>query len=154
LDAPCGDLNWMQHVSLNGVRYIGGDIVSELIDNNKRRFAQKGLELLVLDITKDNLPNVDAILVRDCLVHFSYSDIHLFLQNLKSSKIKYLITTSFSNTWYNYNISSGNWRALNLQKKPFSFPKPIHVIVENCTDGYGQFPDKSLMIWEIQNLPI
>jgi len=29
LDLPCGDFNWMQHVNLGEIQYIGADIVSD-----------------------------------------------------------------------------------------------------------------------------
>ena len=34
LDAPCGDYNWMKYTELNLDKYIGADIVPELIINN------------------------------------------------------------------------------------------------------------------------
>jgi hypothetical protein len=34
LDAPCGDFNWIQHATLELDRYIGADIVAELIEKN------------------------------------------------------------------------------------------------------------------------
>src|SRR5258706_11883196 len=38
-DAPCGDCNWMRHVDLGGCKYIGFDIVQELIENNRKLFG-------------------------------------------------------------------------------------------------------------------
>ena len=38
-DAPCGDFNWMKEVHLLDVDYIGGDIVSSLVLNNKEQFC-------------------------------------------------------------------------------------------------------------------
>src|SRR5262245_66529053 len=32
LDAPCGDFNWMRQVGLDGIQYVGIDIVADLID--------------------------------------------------------------------------------------------------------------------------
>ena len=34
LDAACGDFNWMARVDLRGVRYVGVDVVPELIATN------------------------------------------------------------------------------------------------------------------------
>lgn len=31
LDLPCGDYNWMKHVDLSDINYIGGDIVPKLL---------------------------------------------------------------------------------------------------------------------------
>jgi hypothetical protein len=31
LDIPCGDFHWMRRVNLQGLSYVGADIVRELI---------------------------------------------------------------------------------------------------------------------------
>ena len=36
-DAPCGDFNWMRCVDLAGIRYLGVDIVAELIEMNRKQ---------------------------------------------------------------------------------------------------------------------
>jgi hypothetical protein len=36
LDLPCGDFNWMAHVELGDIRYVGADIIAELIDRNQK----------------------------------------------------------------------------------------------------------------------
>jgi len=37
LDIPCGNFYWMNNVNLNGINYIGVDIVKELIEANTRK---------------------------------------------------------------------------------------------------------------------
>lgn len=153
LDAPCGDFNWMKNVDLSNLtQYIGGDIVNSIIESNSAKIRTDKISFLRLDIQKDKLPDVDMILVRDCLVHFSYEDIKSFFENLKKSNIKYILTTTFPFTIYNYNITTGNWRAINLRKKPFNFPKPLVLINENCTESNGQYFDKSLALWKVDDL--
>lgn len=39
LDLPCGDFNWMAHVDLGAIHYIGADIIAELIDRNRKLYA-------------------------------------------------------------------------------------------------------------------
>src|SRR5947207_8580346 len=34
LDAPCGDFTWMERVDLGDIQYIGGDIVSAIVEEN------------------------------------------------------------------------------------------------------------------------
>ena len=104
LDAPCGDFNWMKEFDLSNIEYIGGDIIYQLIEENKNKYD---LDFRVLDVTSDILPEVDLILVRDCLVHLSNENIFNFLTNLKNSKIKYLLVTSFTDKDYpNYTDKS------------------------------------------------
>src|SRR5260221_9327824 len=47
LDIPCGDFNWMYTVPLGHIRYIGADIVEELIIENRRKYRNR--KFLVLD---------------------------------------------------------------------------------------------------------
>lgn len=153
LDIPCGDFKWMQKVDLSGIEYIGADIVEELIKTNIEQFKEKSnLKFKVLNLINDPLPKCDLVIIRDCLVHFQYDDIYKAISNIKTSGCKYLMTTTFTNYHKNYNIVTGDWRRLNLQEKPFSFPDPILVINENCTEGNGKYKDKSMALWEINKI--
>lgn len=153
LDLPCGDFKWMQKVYLSKIDYVGADIVEELIKSNIRQFKEKeNLKFKVLNLITDPLPKCDMIIVRDCLVHLSYKDINSAIKNIKSSGSKYLLTTTFTNYHQNHDIVTGDWRPLNLQEKPFSFSSPILVINENCTEGNGQYKDKSMALWDISKV--
>src|SRR5690348_12469744 len=70
LDAPCGDYNWMREVELEVERYIGVDIVPELIEQNQRQYETATRSFLHRDLVLDRMPRADAILCRDGLVHF------------------------------------------------------------------------------------
>ncbi len=153
LDIPCGDFKWMQKVDFSKIDYIGADIVEELIKNNKKQYNEKNnFKFIVLDLIKDTLPKSDLIIVRDCLVHFSYADIFTAIKNIKSSGCKYFLTTTFPNHHLNHDIITGDWRTLNLQEKPFNFPNPILVINENCTEGNGKYKDKSMALWKLSEI--
>ena len=52
LDAACGDFNWMRHVDLGAVRYIGIDVVPDLISRNQNLFEGERRTFAVRDITK------------------------------------------------------------------------------------------------------
>lgn len=41
LDIPCGDFNWAQHLMLDGITYIGADIVPDLIKKNNDLFSSQ-----------------------------------------------------------------------------------------------------------------
>lgn len=151
IDAPCGDFNWMKFVNLSNVEYLGCDIVESVVVKNKQ-YESTSIKFDVLDIVNDELPTGDLIFVRDCLVHFSYDMIFKFLNNLKNSDIKYLMTTSFINRNYNYDINCGEWRPLNLMCSPFNLPRPIDIIIEKCSEGNGAFSDKSICVWEVEHI--
>lgn len=148
LDLPCGDFNWMQHVDLKGIHYIGGDIVEALVVQNRERYGNDERTFLHLNLLSDQLPAADCVLIRDCLVHFSLEHIRQALDNIKRSGITYLLTTSFPNTRTNEDITTGHWRTINLQEAPFFFPEPLSILNEGCTEENGAFADKSLCLWK------
>jgi hypothetical protein len=75
LDVPCGDFNWMKLVDLQGISYIGGEIVKPLVSELDMKFSSDGIAFIQMDITKDDFPKSDLVLNRDCLFHLSYQDI-------------------------------------------------------------------------------
>lgn len=146
LDAPCGDLNWMRHVELPVERYIGADVVPELIRRNRDAFAGAGRSFIVADITRDRLPRADLVLCRDCFIHLSFEDIRRAYSNFRRSAT-YLLATTHTLVEVNTNIHSGQWRSVNLERKPFDFPKPLELLVEDVESG------KSLGLWRLSDLP-
>jgi SAM-dependent methyltransferase len=141
VDAPCGDFNWMRDVVSERHAYTGIDIVEALIARNRTEHGAANHTFRCADLTRDPLPAADLILCRDCLVHFSYADIHAALANFRRSGAKYLLTTTFDDA-ENVDIRTGGWRRLNLQAAPFSFPPPLATIDEFA-------PGKKLSLWKL-----
>jgi hypothetical protein len=93
LDAPCGDLNWMQLVDLPVEKYYGVDIVEELIAADRDRFASR-------------CASSKRDLARPCpLPTWSSADRlapelrRAGSRNFKRSGCKYLLTTTFTAGW-------------------------------------------------------
>ena len=84
LDIPCGDFHWMRHVRLGHIDYTGADIVTNLIQQN-RRYETLNIHFCKLDLIEDRMPKADLVLCRDCLVHLSYKDIFRALRNICAS---------------------------------------------------------------------
>lgn len=124
LDIPCGDFNWMRFVveSLS-LKYIGGDIVKDLINKNNQFYSDTNIKFIHLDLTKGPLPTADLMLCRDCLFHLSYEDIKNTLEVFLSSSIDYLLTTSNAALdgprLTNHNIDTGDMRNLDFFAPPF-----------------------------------
>ena len=154
LDVPCGDFTWMEHVDLSGIEYIGGDIVPSIVEENQRLHARKSRRFARLDLTRDILPDADVLLCRDCLVHLSYANIRAVLANGARSNIRFVLMTSFPGRRDNYDVVDGDWRPLDFQAPPFSFPEPRLAIVENCEEEDGSYADKSLLAWRVEDLPV
>lgn len=153
LDLPCGDFNWMKELDLSKINYTGIDIVTELIEVNRQKYAGKGFQFQEGNLLNSSLPKADLMLCRDCLVHFSYRNIFKALKNIKKSNITYLLTTSFPGH-ENRDIVTGDWRPINLNKAPFNFPEPLQMINEQCEEENGIYHDKSLCLWKVEDLPL
>ena len=152
LDAPCGDFTWMAQVDLEGIDYIGGDIVPSIVEENKHQHASESRRFIQLDLTRDPLPDADVLLCRDCLVHLSYANIRSVLENVARSTIRYVLMTSFPGRQDNYDVADGDWRALDFDAPPFSFPAPVLTIVEECEEEGGSYRDKSLVAWRVAEI--
>lgn len=152
LDAPCGDWYWMRHVDLSGIQYTGADIVPELVAMNREKFGDPSRTFIALDIVKDEIPAVDLVFCRDCLVHLKLKDARQALRNIANSGSKYLLTTTFTSRTANEELGLIFFRPLNLQKPPFNLPEPIEIISEECTENDGAFSDKSLALWKIADI--
>jgi SAM-dependent methyltransferase len=153
LDVPCGSCDWIARVKLPGVQYTGGDIVPEIVAAAEQRHGTSERRFLVLDLTCSPLPHTDLLLCRDCLVHLSYGDIANAIRNIRESKIEYILTTTFTAESKSCDIVTGDWRPINLESPPFSFPRPVELLVEQCTEQDGAFADKALGMWRVDDLP-
>ena len=153
LDAPCGTGDWMARLELPGVTYTGGDIVPEIVADTARRHGTGDRRFVVLDLTRSPLPPADLLLCRDCLVHLSFADIARAIANIRRSEIGYLLTTTFTEEPESRDIVTGDWRPINLEIPPFSFPRPLELLSEGCTEQNGAFADKALGLWSVGDLP-
>lgn len=150
LDVPCGDYNWMKEVDKN-CNYTGGDIVAEIVAKNQKLYTTEKVNFIKIDITKDDLKKVDLIFCKDCLQHLSDESVKKAINNFKKSGSKYLLVTSYPKTWRNHNILDGDYRPLNLFKKPYSFPEPIMKIVEKSKLKNVE-PDKTMYLFFLESL--
>ena len=154
LDAPCGDAAWINQAHLN-VRYVGLDIVPTLLRQLQARAAAREIqgEYHHADLTRDPLPQCDAILCRDCLVHLSFQNIISAIANFRRSGATWLITTTFPDLQGNQDCDDGDWRALNLERPPFGWGAPVALLNEDCREAGGGWRDKSLGVWRLADLP-
>jgi SAM-dependent methyltransferase len=143
LDAPCGDYSWMSLVDFpTGFHYIGGDIVEFMIKENQTKWPN--VEFKVFDLTTDKLPEVDLLFCRDCLFHLSEDDLIKVFDNIASSSVKYVLTTSYLPEHFNNsNIETGNFRPIRLENAPFNLPAPI----DKLDDGIPGQVVRQMCLW-------
>jgi hypothetical protein len=126
--------------------YIGIDIVPALIEENRRRYLRPNWRFEVADVINDPLPSGDALLCRDAMIHLSLADIGRALSNIRRSGAKYLLATSHETISVNTDITTGEWRSVNLMLAPFNLPVPLTRIIENPQTG------KILGVWSLAEL--
>ena len=151
LDAPCGDFNWMKKVDISHLEsYTGFDIVEGLIQENVKQYATPTRHFFTRDIVNEPLPQVDLILCRDCTQHLTDQDVYALFANIKRSKSRYLLTSTYPAIEKNNDIieiySTARITYRNLRLSPFNFPEPLYVIEEG-------FEAKVLALWDIDSLP-
>ncbi|MDR3129227.1 MAG: class I SAM-dependent methyltransferase, partial [Tannerellaceae bacterium] len=96
----------------------------------------------------DTLPKVDLIFCKDCLQHLSYKNVQAALDNFKKSGSKYLLVSSYPKTLRNHDIYDGDFRSLNLFKKPFHMTRPLLKIREKSkVPGVGS--DKVMYLFSL-----
>lgn len=148
-DIPCGDFYWMRLIDLKDVYYIGGDVVHDLVARNQVHYGRNGIQFIYCDITRGFIPTSNLLICRDCLPHLSQLDIEKALSRITQSSCGYLLTTTFPDLASNWDVNTGAWRPINLQKKPYDFPDPLELIVEQDVEKYGR---KCLGLWTIKDL--
>lgn len=148
LDAPCGDFSWMKDVELGVERYIGGDIVKALVDQNTASYAGPGREFMVLNLLSDTLPECDMLFCRDCMLHLSYANQRELLENVKKSQAKYVMLSNFPKAEANRDIVTGEARQVNLLLSPIKLPEPILRV----NDSNAREPNREMCVWEIEQL--
>lgn len=157
LDAPCGDMNWMKRMLCDtrinsSFKYQGIDVVGELINS----LDELPTDLLDLTVDKGDILDSrcrhlktpwDAILCRDALVHFPFKDIERAIRNFKNSGSSYLIATTFPGV-LNRDIKMGDWRRIDLTRRPFNLGPPLLLINEDT----GMY--KCLGVWRLSDIEI
>lgn len=142
----------MNEMDLSGIKYTGADIVSTLIEDNKKRYTATNLHFECLDLTNPILPRADLVIIRDCLVQLTFGHIKNAIIYIKNSGSTWFLCTSFVQNRFNYNIKNGHWRTLNMEKAPFRFPPPEKIIVDIYHLERTVFRDKALCLWRVESL--
>ena len=117
----------MRHVRLE-CDYLGIDIVPSVIETTWA-FKRPGVDFRTLDAISEPLPEADVALCRDVLFHLSFADAQRVLTNIRHSARWLLATTDA--VWFKSDIRSGDFRVVNLCRRPYWLPEPERFIVDD-----------------------
>jgi len=116
VDVGCGDWNWMKRSKLD-VAYTGIDVVPEVIEENQW-YARAGVSFAVCEAIEGPIPPADAALCREVLFHLSFADARAVVKNIMAAA-RYLVATTDLDIWCNSDNQKGDFRRLNLLRRPF-----------------------------------
>jgi hypothetical protein len=128
------------------VDYVGGDIVSPLIETLNSQYRNKKTRFIHIDLTKDAFPKVDLMICRDCLFHLPFEDARLILKNFIASKSSYFLSTTHQNHlgFKNRDIQTGDFRRIDLFAAPYFLPAtPLRRI----DDWIPPHPEREICLW-------
>ena len=133
-DAGCNDCSWMSTI-IDNLDYYGGDISQPMITDLQSRHPE--LNIMLHDITTDELPAVDVLFVKDVTIHLNYTDKQNLINNWTSSNIPWLmITHDEFETNLDFDYKDGfPFAFVNWESNPWNFPKPTDVIYEVESSG-------------------
>jgi 2-polyprenyl-3-methyl-5-hydroxy-6-metoxy-1,4-benzoquinol methylase len=123
LDLGCGDFNYTTQIDFTNKKYIGLDCVESVINKNNIEFSNSNISFKCCDIFDYTISNeIDLIIIKDVLQHWTNDKIIEFLNKLP--KIKIVIVNTKPKT-KNLNVERSidnryTYSALSLKKYPLN----------------------------------
>ena len=151
LDMPCGDFLWMREFlkKKSEIKYLGIDIVDEIIKKNKKKYENEKVKFASFDIinfyTEEKF---DLVFMRDFFIHINNSDIKKILINLQKMNIDYFAFENYD-IKKNEDVTIGRHRKINLKLDPFNLGEPMYYFKDYEEDKYIYFYKKSALINKI-----
>ena len=138
LDVPCGDLQWMSRFlqTRSDVDYTGVDVVPDVIQHHRTKFADRPWKFLNLDIVSEpfDVTDYDVIMTRMMMQHLVHDDVIRILRKFSNvtatpcRRPAFLMATTFPHTAANIKLNvDKTWRfeMLNLEIEPFRLEAPL-----------------------------
>ena len=82
VDLGCGDFQVGRKIVSSGIKYIGCDVVAELVEHNSNQFGNEDVSFRLCNIIDGALPDGDLCLIRQVFQHLSNSDIKAVISKL------------------------------------------------------------------------
>lgn len=151
VDVPCGDLNWLAHLNLDTIDYLGVDIVDDLITTNIQRYASPSRHFKQADLTTWTPPPADLIIVRDLLIHLTNDQAIACLRNVAASGARLLLISNYAKIRRNGDTFAGGLRLHNLMRRPFTEFGIEGAVIRRLPDGDGS-RGRQMLLCDISGL--
>lgn len=148
VDLGCGDFRVGRQLLPLCSKYIGVDIVRDLVDRNQQLYGDVRTLFFYADIVKDELPDGDVCFVRQVFQHLSNEQIILVLPKLKKYRLVFITEHHPSeNSAGIPNIDKVQGAGIRLSEnsgvyvaeEPFGLPGELLSVVLEVPGG-GQLP--------------
>jgi 2-polyprenyl-3-methyl-5-hydroxy-6-metoxy-1,4-benzoquinol methylase len=128
VEVGCGDWEFMQHMDLSGIQYLGIDVVKKMIDSNNRKFRTHAIAFMHADAAYTDLPQADLFLCKDVMQHLPNKDIFKICSQF--NKFRYCLIVNDVNitepSLNNLRLQRRvGYRPVDLTKQPFNLPAEI-----------------------------
>lgn len=128
VDLGCGDFTVGSRVRPLCGRYIACDVVPDVLESNRSRYADLDVEFMAVDIAEDDLPEGGVVFLRQVLQHLSNSDVAAVVPKL--SAYPHVVVTEhipIRRHRPNIDMPTGPWTRLSvisgvdIAEEPFNF---------------------------------
>jgi hypothetical protein len=121
VDYGCSDWQFSRYLDWSNINYIGIETVKKLVITNSEKFGSSTIRFEESPNNLIKLPKADLLIVKDVLQHLSHDDIKKFIKYaLPKYKFALITNNVIPKMRLNINISTGEFRPLDLRKNPFN----------------------------------
>ena len=126
VDLGCGDFSVGEQLRPHCGAYVACDVVPDLIQRNKEKFAAAQVDFRCLDIIERDLPDGDIVFLRQVLQHLNNSQISRVVQKLY--RYKFLVLTEHvpANPAFTPTVTNPPEVEPACRKVPASYSPNIH----------------------------
>mmetsp|Transcript_23297 Transcript_23297/g.43807 ORF Transcript_23297/g.43807 Transcript_23297/m.43807 type:complete len:261 (-) Transcript_23297:90-872(-) len=127
VDLGCGDWQFSPYIYHDlGVEYVGYDVVPQVIEENRSRWASHGFRFQQLEFSSQlaNVQDAELYILKDVLQHWSSARVQDFLSRLRAAKAsaRFILVCNCAEPedWPEMDIMDGGWRPLHATRPPLS----------------------------------
>lgn len=127
--------------------------MDSIIEINKLKHESYKVKFATSDVVNDEIPSADLVICRDVLFHLPNEDILQIINKVVKSSSKYLLITNHiaveTDSFENLDISTGDFRRIDLFRPPFSLPKSFILSID---DWLYPDPPRNMILFEVNQL--